>query len=224
MSTDIEVVVAEQPRSEVVRLQIMQLSQTLHKSFVVLGRLLKEARDESYHLQWGYQRWGQWVEEASGLDMSERTAYDFVKIIEVADRLQLPDSDLEQVKVSSLKVIASLPEDTDPETVKALLEDAKTLPFKTVREVVGQMKNEGFVYHSLKFSTDVEDNVYQPGLERCRREYGNTMSPSGEPADISDSRCVEMIFADYLSSGEDNGERQIIDAEWEDVVSTGPEA
>lgn len=220
--TDTEIVLAEQPRSELVRLQIVQLGKSIHSNFISLGRLLKEARDNKYHNEWGFTRFGDWVESASGLDVSERTAYDFIKVVETAERLQLTDEQLQEYKISNLKEILSLTESSDPEVIKELLEESKTMQVKKVKELVGAIKQEEYVYHTLKFARDVEDNVYQPAVERCRRVYGNTMGQDGELEDISDSRAVEMIMADWNASPEEE-EYPVIEAEWEDVIESSAE-
>lgn len=215
---DTKIVVTGEPRSEIVRLQIVQLRDHIVHSFITLARLLKEVRDSNYHQGWGFGRWGQWVESGSGLDLSEREAYYLVNIIDRAEQIGIPDEDLSAVKVSSLKQIMSLPADTSPETIKDLVEEAKTLPYRTIKDVVSKLKNEDYVYHTLKFSTDTEENVYQPAMERMRREVGNTIGPDGEPEDITDSRAIELLCADKLAGPDYDADQTIVDAEWEDVV------
>lgn len=207
-------------RAEEVRLHIMQLKGQITSSFLALARLLKEARDNDYALAWGYARFGVWVETASGLDLSERSAYYLIRIVERADELEIPDSELESVKISSLKEIFSLPADTDPQQIRELVTEAKSMSHNDVRQVVGTMKNEDWVYHSLKILREVEDNVYQPALERIRREFGNTLGPDGNPEDISDSRCIEFALAAYLASPEEHDGYTIIDAEFHDITAS----
>jgi hypothetical protein len=205
----------------VCRLHLMQLGSEIQRSFITMGRLLKEARDNDYHLEYGYPRFGQWVEE-SGLDLSERNAYYMINVIERAEQLGIPDDQLQQVKFSSLKEIMALPESTDPEQVKALVTEAKDMSVKDVTAVVGALKNESWVYHNLKILREVEDNVYQPAMERARREYGNTINPDGDPDDISDSRCIEMILANYLAGVEEQ-EYPIIEGRWSDAITSAEE-
>jgi hypothetical protein len=214
-----------QPRSEHVLQAIKVIRDNMASGFMTLARLLKEARDEDYAQVWGYSNFGTWVEDGSGLDISRRTGYDLIKIVEMGDRLGLPDGELSRIKVSSLKDIASLPEDTDPEQVKELIEEAKTLTHKSVRGIVGELKNEEWVYHTLKLDKDTEENVYQPALERVRMEYGSTLTEGGETGDISDSKAVEMVLAEYMAQpynpSEDNG--PIIEGVWYDFTSCSEE-
>ena len=223
MTTDIVIAEPTMDRAEIVLQQIKQIRDGMATGFLVLARLLKEARDNDYPQRWGYARFGQWVEEGSGLDISERTAYDLIRVVTRSEELGIPDDQLTKVKISNLKSIFSLPEDTDPDVMRELVVEAKSLPVKKVREVVGEMKNEDYVYHTLKILRETEDNLYQPALERVRREYGNTVGPEGNPEDISDSRGTEMIFADYLASPEEEDDLPIVEAEWTDVTDSGTE-
>lgn len=204
-------------KAESCRLHILQLRDNIANNFIALARLLKEARDGDYALRWSYANFGDWVEIGSGLDLSERSAYYLIKIVERADELGIPDSELSLSKVSSLKEIMSLPSDTDPEQIKSLVKESQTMKAKDVKEVVGGLKNESWSFHSLKFLREVEENIYQPAMERARRLYGDTILPGGNPGDISDSRCVELILADFLSQPEESEYPEIV-AEWEDAV------
>lgn len=221
---DTELVTTETPRSEIVRLQILQVGSQLHRSFIVLGHLLKEARDNDYHNSYGYARFGEWIEsDSSGLDMSERSAYDFIKVIEGAERLRLTDDALGTFQYSSLKEILSLPADTDPAYQLQLLEESKTMKAKDVKSLVGTLKNEAYTYHTIKNSQEVEDNVYQPALERVRREYGDTVGADGGPEDITDSKCIEMLCADKLSGPEEEDDSEIIEGEFVDITERSSE-
>jgi hypothetical protein len=93
---------------------------------------------------------------------------------------------------------------------------------KDVKQLVGMLKDESFTYHTLKFGQEAEDNVYQPALERARREYGSTMAPDGGPTDITDSKAVEMICGDYISGPEEQDE-EIIEGEFTDVTDSSSE-
>ncbi len=214
-------IVTSSQRADIVWSRIVFLRDSITSGFIELGRLLKETRDNDYHLSWGFTNFGVWVEEGSGLDISTRTAYDLIKVVERAAALQIPDRTLQAVKISSLKQIMSLPSSTSPETMRELVEDARDLPFSEVREIVGALKNEAFFYHSLKFNDDVEHNVYQPALEHIRRKAGNTVDGNGDTQDISDSRAIELILADYISGIPT--EDSIEEAEWSDVIEVGTE-
>jgi hypothetical protein len=209
------------PRHEVVLQQIMQLKSDIMERSLELGRLLREARDNDYHLAWGYSRFGVWVELASGLDMSERHAYDLIKVVERSEVLGIPDDVLTRVKISSLKAIMSLPDTTDPERVRELVHEAETMRVKDVQAVVGAIKQVQWVYKHLKFSIEVDENVYCPAIERVRRLFGNTMNPDGSPAELSESRAVELIMADFLSGADDE---EPVEAEFVDVISEAEES
>lgn len=221
MPTDIEVLPPLElmsSRAEEVRTEITQLKDSIMASSLKLGRLLKEARDNQYHHIWGYAQFGLWVEEASGLDMSERQCYYLIAVVERAEACGIPDEELNKVKLSKLKTIFSLPADTDPETIKTLVREAETAPLDDVREVVGRIKNVDFVFKTLKMERDTYENVYSPAMDKARLEYGNSIDFKGDPKEIEDDKAIEMICATYLS-GPDIEESETVDAEFEDVVA-----
>jgi hypothetical protein len=208
-------------RAEVVREEITGLKTNLMESSLKLGRLLKEARDNQFHLIWGYPQWGAWVEDASGLDMSERQSFYLISVVERSAALGIPDTDLHKVKMSKLKAIFSLPKDTDPDLVRSMVKDAEEATLKTVRDAVGIIKNVQYVFKTIKLEREVAENVWDPAMERARREYGNTIDYQGDLADITDSKCIEMIFADFNAgpSEEDKyDEEEIIEAQFEDIL------
>lgn len=221
MSESTELTISVKPRADEVLEAINSIKHNIVNGFLALGRLLGEARDNQYHVIWGYTRFDEWVESASGLDLSAREAYYLVNIVKRSAELGIPDEQLERVKISKLKAIMSLPETTDPEQIKGLVQEAEHMSLKNVKAVTGTLKNEDFTYHTLKFDRDTEDNVYQPAVERQRRIYGDTISSSGEPADISESKVVELWAAECLA-GADAPEP--VEGEFEDIVEPVPQA
>jgi hypothetical protein len=205
-------------RANEVRTQLSQIKVSLMETKLILGRLLKEARDNQYNLLWGFHRFGAWVEEGSGLDLSERSAYDMISVVEMANALEIPDEQLHRVKFSKLKAIASLPDDTDPDVVRGLVRDAEEAPLKSVQEAVGLLKNQAYVYTTLKFERDAYDNVWLPGVEKARRMYGNTIGFQGDLADIEQSRAAELMAASLLAEPDESEEGELLDAEYIDVL------
>lgn len=204
-------------RAEACSEQIKRLGNNLVVSSLALGRLLREFRDNHYASALGYGRFGDWVEEASGLDMSERNAYDLIAVVEKSTLFGITDEQLHAVKLSKLKSIFSLPADTDPEVVKGLLQEAETKPLSQVQREVGKLKGQEFVMVMLKLERETYDNTFLMAIEKARRVYGNTMGVDGELADISVSRCVEMWAAEYIN-GPDEEEFDVIEGEYEDVL------
>ena len=215
-------IVLADDRSQEVLTRIMEIKGDLMERSLELGRLLKEARDNDYAQRWGYPRFGSWVESASGLDLSERSAYYLIRVVERTAELGIPDEVVKQVKISALKEICALPDDTDPDRVRELINEAQTLSLKSVREVVGALKNQEWVMHHIKMSREAEDAVYQPAMERIRNEYGDTVGPDGSPEDITESRGIEMILADYIASPAEE-EYEIAEGEFVDVIECGTE-
>jgi hypothetical protein len=203
-------------RADEVHGQIMTLKSGLARHFLTLARLLKEARDNSYNLVWGFPRFDDWVEEASGLDMSARNAYYLIGVVEMGDRLCLPDSELEKVKFSKLKAIAALKDgEMSDEDKRELITAAETMTLKDISEVVAVAKQQEWVHRTYKFDKSGYDNVIAPGIERVKRVYGNTLSESGENADVSDSKAVEIAFAEYAAGPEQDEDFETF-AEFED--------
>lgn len=214
-TTSCSIEVHNASRSDAVLDQINAIKGRIVNDFLLLARLLKESRDCGYAQKWGFARFDEWLENGSGLDLSARSAYYLINIVERAEQLGIPDDCLRAVKISALKEIMSLPDTTPAETIRALVNDAKEMSYKSVRDAIGTLKNESYVYHTIKMSEDAENNVYQPSLERVRREFGSTVGPDGQPEDISDSRAIEMLMADFLSTPE---AEDIVDGEFVDVI------
>jgi hypothetical protein len=199
--------------------QIKRLGNSLVVSSLALGRLLKEFRDHHYASALGYPRFGDWVEEASGLDMSERNAYDLIAVVEKSAAFGITEEQLHAVKLSKLKSIFTLPADTDPQVVKDLLEKAETEPLAKIQQSVGQIKGQSFVMVMLKLEQETYDNTFLMAVEKARRVYGNTMGLDGGAADISVSRCVEMWAAEYLAAPEEiEYDEDVAEGEFEDVL------
>ncbi len=185
-------------RSEEVLNRIHEIKSDLMDRSLELGRLLKEARDESHYLDWGYSKFGEWVNN-SGLDLSERSAWYLISVVEFQERHQITDEQLKVIGISKAKEIASLPAGTDESTVRGLLEQAETAPISTVKEVVGVLKNSEWVYKTLKMPRAFYEGQWIEGLEKARRLYGNTFGPDGEAKDIEDWRAIEIAFAEFLN-------------------------
>ena len=205
-------------RADVVLEAILNIKTTLMRRALELGRLLKEARDNDYHLVWGFGRFGDWVELSSGLDMSARSAYDLIKMIEQSARLGISDAELEKVKKSKLIQIFSLTDgEMDDDSIRELVAAAETMKLEDVKEQVGIAKQQEWVNRNYKFDKTGYENVIKPTIERIKREHGSTMGDDGGEADISDSKALEICCADYAAGPEFEADAAL-DAEYEDVL------
>lgn len=181
-------------RAEEVRQQLLSIKTDLVRRSLEMGRLLMEVKENNYHMVWGYQNFRTWLEESSGLDISERTAYSMLKVVKMQQRLGLSDEEIERNKISKLIEIASLPEDLDEDKVRGLIQDAESSPLSTVKEIVGALKNEVHVYKTLKFDEDGAE-VWSSAIERARQTHGGFEGG----VDISESTAAIYLAAEFLA-------------------------
>lgn len=222
MSTELALLTTSSPvlnRADVVLEQILSIKSTLMKRYLELGRLLREARDNDYAPQWGFVRFGDWVEQGSGLDISARSAYDLIKLIEQSERLSLSDESLERVKISKLKAIFTLKdgEMTDDE-IRALVTTAETSSLKSITAEVNRAKQVEWEHRNYKFDKSGYKNNIAPAIERAKREHGDTLNDEGENAEISDSKAIEYICADY-NAGPESEFDDIPDGDFDDIFT-----
>jgi len=86
------------------------------------GLLLKEARDNGYHREWGYQSFDAAIaalQDAGQLDYGPRNARNFILIVEMIQRQGLDPAITAKIPISKLREVASL---KSPKDQLALLE------------------------------------------------------------------------------------------------------
>lgn len=193
---------------------ILTIKASLVERSLELGALLVEAEDNEYHLQWGYPTHRSWVLDGSGLDMSESQAYALKRVVRRTRALGIPKETLLKVKLSKLKVIMSLPAETDPAKIIELVNEAETATLDTVKSVVSALSNTEHVFKTFKLPKEFAEDVYEMAVESCRRQAGSDTAEDGTVSDISESRCLELIYADFASST--GVEDMIADAEFQD--------
>lgn len=205
-----EIVVAP-GRALEVKIEIERLRGNLHDGLFDLAELLAEARKNAYHQDYGFSRFGEWVEQGSGLDMSERTAYYLVRLIENAKELGIPRSQLRAAKMSKLKEIFALDHHVHGDAMRQLVGECQYLPLLEVRERINKIKAvegvEPYVYVTLKIPKSVKEQTVDPAFELVRRQYGDARDPlTGEVMDVSDSKCIEFICTNYINDPNNTGE------------------
>lgn len=195
-----EIIVSDMRVLEV-KTRIEKISNGLQSSVFDLAELLSEARAGKFHLKWGYGRFGDWLEKASGLDMSERTAFYLMAIIEKAKALEIPREQLKAVKMSKLKEIFTLDTDTQADDIKQLVVAAQQDTLSIVRQKVQEVKSghgeEPYVFVTYKLKASVKKMVVDAAFETVRKLYGDKKDANGEPYDLSDSGCLELVCADF---------------------------
>jgi hypothetical protein len=211
-------------RIESVRIKIEEIKKGIAGGFLDLGELLVEIRDGSYHLAWGFPKFGNWLEK-SGLDMSERAAYYLMKIVSVGRELGIPRETLQEVKLSKLKEIISLDVKKHGEQIKQLIESCRPSadrPEPTLDEVrINVQKVKGgeeidiYIYKTLKVTQAAWDNTIVPAIEAARKEFGDSVDDEGNPVEISIGHAIELICADHLADVD-----QIVEAATADAIAS----
>src|SRR6185437_6425653 len=123
MATE-ELTVSNERAAEVLA-KISAIKDGITETAFELGDLLSEVRKNEYHSVWGFPSFGEWLGQ-SGLDMSERTAYYLVKIVDTSKALGISRDQLKAVKMSKLKAIFTLDANEHAEEIKALVAQGET--------------------------------------------------------------------------------------------------
>lgn len=194
---------------------ILEIKSSLIERSLELGALLIEAKENDYHLAWGHPTFRSWLEHDSGLDMSERQAYYLMAVVKRSNELGIPQETLRKVKLSKLKVIMSLPAETDPQTIIDLVNEAENASLETVKDVAATLSGSEHVYKTFKLPKEFADDVYRVAVEGCRRQAGSDTRDDGSVSDISESRCLELIYGDFAASA--ISDEDIVEAEFEDT-------
>jgi hypothetical protein len=200
-SVDAEV----EQRAHVVRQRLNGISAALEENFFDLCELLMEAQTNAYHVIYGFGRFGEWVEEGSGLDMSARSAYYHISIAKKTAELGLTREDVRRVKISLLKKIFELEPKEHADEMRELVADAANMSLDEVIEEVNKLRKavgkSAPLYKTFKFDVDLKQ-VIDEAFALARMSYGDVVDPAtGEITEASDSRCMELICAEYLASG-----------------------
>lgn len=188
-------------RAFAVRDRLLTLKDSIENNFFDLCELLLEAKEGEYHLIYGFERFGDWVEQGSDLDLSARSAYYYINIGEKARELGLTREMLKQAKISKLKEIFTLEPEENGDDMKRLVESASSSSLEEIKKEVAKAKEKSGVptaaYMTLKLDPMVKDTV-EEAIELARRNYGDTIDEYGEVKDASVSKCVELICVSYL--------------------------
>jgi len=183
-------------RSTEVLYEIQHLKTTMQESVFTLGELLLEARDGEYHKDWGYNQFKDWIEDASGLDMGWRQAYYLMNIMERAKKLGYTHEDLGRVKMSKLKEIFTVEDDT---RVKELMAGGETMSLEQVKAAVKPDRKYSFL--NLRQTKEDKETTLE-AIEVIRRLHGSVLNEHGDIVDISEGRAVALMAAEILSYAE----------------------
>ncbi len=200
----------EYERAIEVRTKIDALRVNMFDGLLDIAELLAEARRGDYHIHYGFPRFGDWVEQGSGLDMSERTAYYLIKIVENAKLLGISREELRAAKLSKLKEIFSLDAEVHGDEIKLLVGEAKESSLDDIRTKVQKIKSGGgeepFVFLTIKVPMSVKENYIDPAFELIRRQYGDRKDAAGNPVDITSGVCMEYLCQAFVQDQNNYGE------------------
>lgn len=202
--------------------EISNIRLDLMKRSLLLGRLLKEIKDNNYAQHYGYTRFADWVEQGSNLDISSRSAFYLIMVVERSQKLGISDEQLEKSKLSKVKEILALPDSVPDETVKGLITESEGLSLSEVKKTVAGLKNDTSVYKHLKFDEGGAD-MWDQAVERVRANHGGFKNEQGESTDISESAAAIYMAAEYLA-GPSEQDTTPAESEFEDVFITGSES
>lgn len=198
-------------RANAVLNSLRQINRNMKDGFFDTCALLMEAHDGAYHTCWDYPRFGDWV-ESTGLDISARQAYYYLTIGKKAADLQISREELLNANISQLKKIFELDPGTHATEMRQLLASADQMTLKETEDAVVELRaaktGEAPARHmTFKFEDTIRDTVKE-AFELARRIYGDTLNVAGEAADISDSKCMELICVEFLNGASNQPEQQ----------------
>lgn len=201
-------------RAAAVKIELEHLNTLVLDSTFDIAELLAEVKGGSYYGQWGYETFGDYVEQV--LDMKLRKAQYLVRIVNIAKMLDIPRTVYEEVKITKLREIFSLePQDffLNPDTnqneplsdhIKRLVAAANEM---TLQEIVNEIKrlkgligDDELVFLTTCVKRAVRDNVILPARELARTKLGSQgKDTDGDNIEYSDGACEEVIHADFLA-------------------------
>jgi hypothetical protein len=189
-------------RVEEVKQRISQLKSNLVENMLELGELFSEAKHNEYPQLWGHNGFDDWL-DASGLDVSRRTAYYLIKIVDNSRQLGIGREQLAKTKISHLKEIFTLNPETRADDIKLLVDKCPEMSLDEVRDAIGGLRQkdgeERLTWRNFRL-TDSQAEVVDSATERAKLEFGQTIdSSTGEIMDISDGQAVTLICGDYLA-------------------------
>jgi hypothetical protein len=202
-----EIVIAPKPelaaRATIVLAEILKIRDGLFTKMFDLADLLTEAHHSGLHHHWGYSRFEDWVEEGSGLDISARTAFYLINIVEKAKELGIPRESYVGVKISKLKAIFSLDSKKHSEAIKLLLATADHQSLEDIQTEVWRIKTDGqgeeYAYITIRIPKSVKEDIVDLAFEEVRRIYGEIEDKeTGELKEATPGKCLELICVEFI--------------------------
>lgn len=214
MSDPIEVVAhqdALQARANQVREHLKTIQSNVEDGFFDLCELLLEAQAGNYHNVYGFQKFGDWIDAASGLDLCARSAYYLIRMAKTWKQFGFTRAQIKAVKITSLKEIFSLNPEEHEALIRELIEEAPGMSVEQVKERVRAAKGQSEVlFMTLRLEKSIKP-VIDKAFELAKQNYGSEMLGDGKEAkDITDSHCMELICLSYNQDPNNSPEGQAI--------------
>lgn len=200
-------------RAEEAKEELKNIVNNLNRSNFDVGELAHEVKKNGYY----QDRYATFQEYAKAeLPIKLRKLQYLRRIVEVCEAVGIERSIYEPLGTAKLRDITSLDYTSDwvnPQTqvvtpmkefIVEFINNGLNLTheeIKThVRTLKGLVGEKDILWHNWPFTREVDENVIKPGLELARRNIGSVgKDDEGNAVDASDSRAIEVIFAEYLA-------------------------
>lgn len=193
-------VVSSPERATYVRTTLKDLNKRAGELILENGLLLREMKANGYWKEWGFQSFDACIAQMQvngELDYGPRQARNFIAIIEMVDTLGIDGATVDELSISKLREIASLP---TPDAQRRLLERAKTLDVASVQAEAKQARDKAhgrdtdplkpFVLHT----SETQRQFIHECMTRAREVYGLD-------DDISETAIlVDCILPEWFTS------------------------
>jgi hypothetical protein len=141
------------------------------------GLLLKEARDNGYHREWGYQSFDAAIaalQDAGQLDYGPRNARNFILVVEMIQKQGLDQNITAQIPISKLREVASLKNPKDQLALLALCSTGNVAEVqreaKRLRALANGDDVDPFSPYTI-YCTDTMKGFIKECLEKARDRY-----------------------------------------------------
>ena len=206
MSKKVEVLTHGQIAANELKERLVELSLAFETNFVDICYTLKDTLEHKAWEHLGYESLGDMTKDLMGF--SQRKAYYFAKIAQVADVCGISRERLIECKSTKLSEIFTLDPDVFGKEIADLVDKSNTLTGEEIKKEVKQLQqgeSNPTEYITLKLA--VEDmEVLKEAIELAKDNYGSTHNEVGDPADISVSKAVSLIAQSYLQDPNNLGE------------------
>lgn len=183
-------------RAKEVNDSLIKASSNAEDAIFDICDLLREAHEHQYHINLGYTRFDEWIND-SPFDMSPRQALYLVTISNKAEYLNVSRDTMKAVKISKLKEIFSLNESEFSNEINALLEKAPSMSFEDVKAEVKALKQGSSLQEPMEFITikipASAKQLISQALQKANSESGK---------ELSLGTALEYICAEYVNTPE----------------------